>query len=336
MEQLKINLIPDGNMPIAHCSQNDSGRVVRLNLFDNDAEHTLSGTEVIKVIVRKPDSVVVEDSVVNTSSNYVDWTISDNACDVFGFALCELSVSGIGSRNFLLKIEEDAYDGAEIEVRTASGAIANFETNLADELKSVICSINPTQSGSGTPSPTNPRSISGYTACNVVVADEDMQTKSTTNIPFGQTVYGGSLDVTSGILTIDKGYIDLGTLTWSYSAPTETRPIARFNASIPLAEDTGVSINIMSDIYNPSSSPVAGREIDSTICLLSKTIYICDSRFSDANSFKTAVTGHCAVYPLATPTEVQLTPKQIAQIVGTNNVYHDCNGDTTVEYYIEV
>lgn len=39
------------------------------------------------------------------------------------------------------------------------------------------------------------------------------------------------------------------------------------------------------------------------------------------------------VYPLATPQTYQLTPTQISAIVGTNNVFTDTNGDTSLEYY---
>jgi hypothetical protein len=38
-------------------------------------------------------------------------------------------------------------------------------------------------------------------------------------------------------------------------------------------------------------------------------------------------------YELATPQTIQLTPTQISAIVGTNNVFTDTNGDTSLEYY---
>lgn len=39
------------------------------------------------------------------------------------------------------------------------------------------------------------------------------------------------------------------------------------------------------------------------------------------------------VYELATPVTYQLTPTQISAIVGTNNIFTDTNGDTSLEYY---
>ena len=58
---------------------------------------------------------------------------------------------------------------------TASGAIASFEdgSDLFDYL-SCIVDIEPVQSGSGTPSPDNVRPITGWTGCEVDVANETL------------------------------------------------------------------------------------------------------------------------------------------------------------------
>ena len=50
---------------------------------------------------------------------------------------------------------------------TASGSIATFDTDLTENLVEVKCQIVATQSGSGTPSPSNPRPITTYTEMNV-------------------------------------------------------------------------------------------------------------------------------------------------------------------------
>ena len=52
--------------------------------------------------------------------------------------------------------------------KTVAGAIAHTD-DAADTVpvKSVICSIVPKQAGTGTPSPTNPRAISGYTGLTI-------------------------------------------------------------------------------------------------------------------------------------------------------------------------
>ena len=56
--------------------------------------------------------------------------------------------------------------GKEVE-DTAIGNPLTFLTDLARPLKSLVASFLPVQSGSGDPSPTNVRSISGWSGVNV-------------------------------------------------------------------------------------------------------------------------------------------------------------------------
>lgn len=72
-------------------------------------------------------------------------------------------------------------------------------------LKSLVTEIVPVQAGSGDPSPSNPRAISGHSDCVVTVSDGD-STSRTTTISLGTTVYGGSLECVNGALTISKIY----------------------------------------------------------------------------------------------------------------------------------
>ncbi len=63
---------------------------------------------------------------------------------------------------------------------------------------SIQAQIVPLQEGSGDPSPDNVRPISGWDSATLTHND------TTITIQFGQTVYGGTLDWTTGVLTIDK------------------------------------------------------------------------------------------------------------------------------------
>lgn len=59
-------------------------------------------------------------------------------------------------------------DKAPVITETASGAIANFPDGADDMvMHNVVAEINPVQSGSGDPSPSNIRPITGWTGCNV-------------------------------------------------------------------------------------------------------------------------------------------------------------------------
>ena len=100
-------------------------------------------------------------------------------------------------------------------------------------------------------------------------------TGTTATIPFGQTVYGGNLDVRTGVLTVTKGYI---------------------------AEYDGETL--------PSD-------------------WICDRAVYASGT--TPPTGSQVVYTLATPTTVQLTPTEVKTILGNNNIFAD-SGDVDIIY----
>ena len=81
------------------------------------------------------------------------------------------------------------------------GAIVSFETDSEKTFTELTANIVPQQSGSGTPSPDNIRPISGWTEVTVFVSpteDEEDATTHTTSL--GRTVYGGTVDVVSGVL----------------------------------------------------------------------------------------------------------------------------------------
>ena len=64
-------------------------------------------------------------------------------------------------------------------------------------------------------------------------------------------------------------------------------------------------------------------------------VYVRDPAFSDAATFKTAMSnGHAQlVYEVENPTSFTTTPiTDLVSLLGDNNVWNDCNGDTTVEY----
>ena len=95
-------------------------------------------------------------------------------------------------------------------------------------------------------------------------------------IPLGQTVYGGTLDVLTGVLTVTHANIP------SYNGEAINEPW----------------ISSM-DAYSPGATPTTGAQV---------------------------------VYPLATPTTVQLTGQQIATFLGTNNVWCDSGKIIHLEY----
>ena len=333
MEQLKLNMIPNGVNPVFHASQYDKGRQIRFIL-----DETLSGAEVA-TSYRAKDGTEYGNVQMSVSGNTITDTIPEEVLTDYGMIEGEVNIDGIGSLNFFVEVEKDAYDGGVITTQTASGPIATFETNIETAFVSLKSDINPVQSGTGTPSPQNVRPISGFSALNVILADGDMQTVDTKTVNFGQTVYGGEVDVTNGKVNVTHGIVDLGSLSWTKD--TTTLSVTVFRANI--GDRKGGSTDLICTNYEALSGD-RGLLVNNNNTIAtwnkqaSQNVAIRDDNLSsgDATAFKTAMSGVMLCYELATPIEITTTPENLTAISGENNVYGDTNGDTEVEYYIEV
>lgn len=133
MEQISVNLVPSGIKGTCHASQFDIGRSIRFALLSGSNIYTLSGSETITMKIRKPDGTERTETLANTSITYVDLVTNRDTCDQSGTYDCEITVTDggvvIGSGNFTMEVEADSLDGI-IVVKTASGAVATFETGL--------------------------------------------------------------------------------------------------------------------------------------------------------------------------------------------------------------
>lgn len=218
-----------------------------------------------------------------------------------------------------------------LPVNTVTGATVSV-TDGADNVpvKDLTIAITPVQSGSGDPSPDNVRPISGWTGANVHVNDDviAIDWQSTAG-----TVYGGTLDVTTGVLTVDRAMVDLGTLNWraNYTAVYSTA----INDILPAVAPPYANrqSGAVCSAYAPDSqySVSDTAMTDKRWLRIAKDFFIKDTSYADAASFKTAMNGVQLVYELATPTTYQLTPTEVSTLLGANNVWAD-TGDTTLIY----
>jgi hypothetical protein len=229
MEQIRLDIIPKGLMPVCHSSQYDKGRVIRLNLVDGLQGYTLTD-ETVTLNVRKPDNNIVTAGVnVISGASYVDIVTTEQMTACEGENLCEIVITKgdvkIASLNFKMKVEVDPlkdgieseseinnlwtqvdgmvadaletqYDSANVVfddepterhgipytvtsegignaidnaldmTAEASGAIATFESEYALPLRDLEIEINAVQE-SGTPTPSSPKAISGFTGANI-------------------------------------------------------------------------------------------------------------------------------------------------------------------------
>lgn len=207
---------------------------------------------------------------------------------------------------------------------SASGPVVTCQPVAGYPLE-ITSQITAVQSGTGDPSFENVRPISGWTEATVTHNDSPI------TLQFGQTVYGGTLDWQSGVLTITYAMVELGTLSWS-------RYVERDNVygfSCIIGDAAVLSYNLAkSDKLRYFSSVASGVEGFGN-GEKSSRLYVCidKSRLPDftVESFKAFLAENpiMFMYLLAEPTTIQLTPQEILALSGINNIYAD-TGDVTV------
>lgn len=143
---------------------------------------------------------------------------------------------------------------------------------------------------------------------------------------FNDTVYSGTLDVTTGILTVDKAMVDLGTLTWSYGNNTF------YTDQIYPITYLGKYNKIICSDYKTVYVEHASEMTNGDIRCYNQRSYVKDDRYTDATTFKNAMDGVQLVYELATPQVYNLTPQQLQMLKGYNTVTTDANGGMTIKY----
>lgn len=134
------------------------------------------------------------------------------------------------------------------------------------------------------------------------------------------TVYGGTLDVETGVLTVDRKQLNTSNTNWSMyhgvfyttSSSIQTNPSVR-----PIAEQYITMANADGLGTTSGWSNYSIRQNTS-----GSSIYIKDSRFSSASDFKNNANVNF-VFSLATPKTYQLTPTEVQMLLGTNNIWAD-------------
>lgn len=135
--------------------------------------------------------------------------------------------------------------------------------------------------------------------------------------PFPEPVYGCTLDVESGVLTVTRKRIDMGDLTWNYGSGSQV-----FNVSIPDKKDGDA--HFVCEIYKDGGTAgyaVGNKEIAwNNGVNYRKFAFVKDTDYSTKETFTAAVTGKYLVYDLAEPYTIQLTPAQVRLLQGANVV----------------
>lgn len=168
-------------------------------------------------------------------------------------------------------------------------------------------------------------------------------TQYTTDL--GRTVYGGTLDVVSGVLTVDRASLMIdGSESWAkdskagdfdrfYIVQNAIKKVSNYSSvmlcdkcetAINYQDYSNVSGNFAVTAYNFTSNPnnwlyVSSKTIDSVVGIKA---WLAENPLQ-------------VVYELATPQTIQLTPQEVALLKGQNNLWCD-SGEIEVNYYADI
>lgn len=216
-----------------------------------------------------------------------------------------------------------------VKTTAANGNPINFNTDLIEELPLVRAEITPIQAGSGTPSPANPRALSGISSLDVVLNGD------TTSISLGGPIYKGNVDVTNGnIIKTHDIFVFDGSEAWSLYDTHIFRLITTGYNWLPnnsLNWGKGYLSNIM---QTDTRSPNVAGLLNNSFYITSQYIY---ARFDDYNTltdFTTALTSTPLqlIAPISTPAASTTTPATFTSTPGDNQISANSNADLTITY----
>lgn len=224
----------------------------------------------------------------------------------------------------------------DVAARLLSGVKSGAEVTLDDQNEharelQVVSNIAPRQE-EGTPTLSSPLPIGGSDTVTLTVSNESGEQTFTAQL--GQTVYGGSFDWSSGLLTIDRCKLVIDGTNVKFTATAN-----------------GETWKLTLDELKAAGS-VSGRTSHTTSHLFFNAaysqIYMLKSGFGATYGFESkdefneflvaqnaAGTPFEVIYYLAEPITVQLTPQAITSPDGASTLISD-TGDTTVGYYRDI
>lgn len=149
----------------------------------------------------------------------------------------------------------------------------------------------------------------------------------TLNATLPETIYGGKLDWNTGELTVDKGYVNLGTYDWGYIG--DGLFYANINDLIFTRDEMICSQyeHYTGDYYEDMNNYQMWALWHA---YAPQNIIIRNRAYTNVADIKTAMNGVMLVYK-KTPQTYQLTPQQLETLKGVNNVWSDC-GSTEITY----
>lgn len=153
-QNLNINMVPGGVMPIVYASQFDEQtNAVTFTLYSGDSLYTLPSGYGVLVNGKKPDSTGFSYSAASASGSTVKINITKQMTAVAGDVICELRVSAssqdVGTGNFILRVEKSPLDDAVIsetvlplieQAAEIAATIGEYAETIAQEAQAATAS----------------------------------------------------------------------------------------------------------------------------------------------------------------------------------------------------
>ena len=227
-------------------------------------------------------------------------------------------------------------DSTAVQEQTTT--TGEFETKTGGKLESCLVAFSPIQSGSGDPSPSNVRPITGHSSVEVKVLDENDVVKQDVTVPLGNTYYSGTLDVVSGVLTVDKTVLNITkdtNITYASSQFYVTNScelVKKYSYTTDdIICDKLPTVEHRSNITNNALGITGYRDGEGTYPN-QNWIYFGtgDSSITTVAQMKTWLESNplTVCYKLSTPQTIQLTPQQINTLIGENHLDIPLTGQT--------
>ena len=227
------------------------------------------------------------------------------------------------------------------EAATAAGGHSvTFTTNTIGAIKDFVVKIVPFQSGIGDPSPDNVRPITGTDTLKFgygPIGTIPVTIPDSYNIPLGQTVYGGEVDVDGGVMTKNLKISDLKDESWTYWNGI-------FYTSVSEKKNnTDILCNCLKFVGNFSSASSAASGLKdyeiggySNAESSNKYIYIKNPDFTNTTQFQTFLDNMQCLYELSIPTTAEITPVEINTFKGRQKMINTNKFAFSLKYPITV
>lgn len=329
VKSLKVNIVPKQSgsgdpspSNVRPISGTDSVNVNRTgkNLFHNVATST---TQHGTTFTKNADGSITVSGTPSAKATILisDGYVSNNPA-IFSYGIPMPS----GTRIYAKSV----YNGATTYPTLSSNSNPYISlTGNGEDLQTMALEIN--TSFSGTPFTIYPMIELGNTPTEYEPYEGESK-----SISLGQTVYGGTLEVMSGKLTIDRVATTVnGDNNWwiqngAFVTDDGTQNILRVDTVDP------TNMIVISNQYKAQGVNYRDAVKDKGIIKVvaqNSQIAVKDTTYSTVAEFKTHLNSVPlqVVYKIATPTEITLTPTQVNTLLGNNNIWSD-SGTVEVEY----